>query len=199
VIEPSPTRAPLSREAIIGAARETVATEGLSALSLRRLAGGLGVTAPALYAHFASKDDLLAAVAVEEFAELLRSLEASTAGLDDPIDRIVAQSHAYVDHARAHPALIELTTVFRPGWMPQPAAQELAMVSQTFELSSVAVRDAIDAGLLRETDPLMVGLTLWAAVHGVATVLASRPNLGDDYEAALVDSVIRSVVRGLQV
>jgi hypothetical protein len=28
-------------------------------------------------------------------------------------------------------------------------------------------------------------------------VLASRPNLGDDYESALVDSVVQSVVRGL--
>jgi hypothetical protein len=44
-----------------------------------------------------------------------------------------------------------------------------------------------------------VGLTLWAAVHGVATVLAAGPNLGEDYERALVDSVVDSVVQGLLV
>ena len=98
----------------------------------------------------------------------------------------------------ASAALFQLMTVFRPGWMPQPAAPELAMASRTFEVSSVAVHDAIAAGLLRETDPLMVGLTLWAAVHGVATVLLSEPNLGEDYEQALVDSVITSVVQGLR-
>ena len=192
------TRPPLSRESILAETRDLLAREGLAAVSLRRLASGLGVTAPALYAHVASKDELLAAVAAEEFAELITAIESSTVGLEDPIDRIVAQSHAYVDHARAHPALFQLMTVFRPGWMPQPAAPELAMASRTFEVSSVAVHDAIAAGLLRETDPLMVGLTLWAAVHGVATVLLSEPNLGEDYELALVDSVITSVVQGLR-
>ncbi|MCU0271584.1 MAG: TetR/AcrR family transcriptional regulator [Acidimicrobiales bacterium] len=190
-------RTPLRRELIVDTAREMVEQEGLDALSLRRLASALGVTAPALYAHFASKDDLLAAVAAAEFGGLVEAIQAATASLEDPVERIVAQSHAYVDHARAHPALIQLMTVFRPGWIPQPAAPELAAASRTFEVSSVAVQDAIDAGLLRDDDPLMVGLTLWAAAHGVATVLASRPNLGEDYEAALVDSVVQSVVRGL--
>ena len=36
-----------------------------------------------------------------------------------------------------------------------------------------------------------------AAVHGVATVLLARPQLGADYESALVDSVIDAVVDGL--
>lgn len=37
-----------------------VDSEGLSALSMRRLAGELGVQAPSLYHHVSSKDDLLA-------------------------------------------------------------------------------------------------------------------------------------------
>ncbi len=193
-----PARPSLSRELILAAARELVGTEGLAALSLRRLAAGLGVTAPALYAYFGSKDELLAALADEEFGELVAAIEASAAGRTDPIERIVAQSHAYVDHVRAHPALFELMTVFRPSSLPQPAATELAMASRTFETSSVAVDEAIAAGLLADTDPLMVSLTLWAAAHGVAAVLLAEPNLGDDVESALVDSVVGAVVRGLR-
>jgi AcrR family transcriptional regulator len=189
----------LSREVIVAAARRQIAAGGLGAMSLRGLASALGVTAPALYAHVGSKDDLLASVAAEEFADLIDALEASTRGLEDPVDRIVAQSHAYVTHVRAHPAMIELVTVYRPEWVPQPAVPELPMASRSFEVSSVAVHEAIDAGRLRLTDPLLVGLTLWAAVHGVATVLAAGPNLGEDYERALVDSVVDSVVQGLLV
>jgi len=184
---------------IVAAARLLLAEDGLVGVSLRRLASGLGVTAPALYAYFESKDDLLAAVAAEEFAELFVALQDSTAGLADPIDRMVAQSHAYVEHLVEHPVLFDLMTVFRPGTIPQPAATELSSASKSFDESSIAIRDAMAAGLLRETDPLLVGLTLWSAVHGVTAVLLSRPNLGRDYEAALVDSVIRSVVDGLRV
>jgi AcrR family transcriptional regulator len=198
VSTPSPARPPLSREAILAATRDLLSQDGLAAVSLRRVATALGVTAPALYAHVASKDELLEAVAAEEFAELVAAIEGSTIGLSDPIERISAQSHAYVDHVRSHPALFELMTVFRPGWVPQPAAPELAVASRSFEVSTVAVHEAIAAGLLRDTDPLMVSLTLWAAAHGVVAVLLSEPNLGDEYEQALVDSVIDSVVQGLR-
>ena len=53
----------LHREAIVAAARELIVADGLEALSLRRLAARLGVTAPALYAHVRDKQDLLRAVA----------------------------------------------------------------------------------------------------------------------------------------
>ncbi|MGF1428419.1 TetR/AcrR family transcriptional regulator [Kitasatospora sp. LaBMicrA B282] len=52
----------LSRERIVGAALHLVDTEGLEALSTRRLATELSVSGPSLYNHFATKDDLLDAV-----------------------------------------------------------------------------------------------------------------------------------------
>ena len=60
---PASDRPLLHREAIIAAARELIVADGLEALSLRRLAARLGVTAPALYAHVRDKQDLLRAVA----------------------------------------------------------------------------------------------------------------------------------------
>jgi AcrR family transcriptional regulator len=53
----------LSREKIIAEALALIDAEGLSALSTRRLATELGVSGPSLYNHFATKDDLLEAVA----------------------------------------------------------------------------------------------------------------------------------------
>ena len=60
---PPADRPPLQRETIVEAARDLIITDGLEALSLRRLAGQLGVTAPALYAHVRDKQDLLRALA----------------------------------------------------------------------------------------------------------------------------------------
>jgi AcrR family transcriptional regulator len=174
------------------------ADEGLAAVSLRRLAGSLGVTAPALYAHFSGKDELLEAVAEEEFTRLMTRLVEATEGIAAPVDRVVAQCHAYVDHALEHPALFQAMTRFRPAWAPQPAAPELPIASKAFELSAAAVQDAIDARDFGEPDVLLASLTLWSAVHGVATVLLARPGLDAADERALVDSVISSVVEGLR-
>ena len=48
-----------------------IARDGLDALTLRRLADSFSVSAPALYAHFRDKEDLLRAVAEREFEELM--------------------------------------------------------------------------------------------------------------------------------
>ncbi len=60
---PRPRQALLTRERIVAAAIDLLDAEGLAALSTRRLADELGVRAPSLYNHFATKDEILEAVA----------------------------------------------------------------------------------------------------------------------------------------
>lgn len=58
-----PRKPLLSRERIVTAASALVDSEGLAAVSTRRLAAELGVSGPSLYNHFATKDEILEAVA----------------------------------------------------------------------------------------------------------------------------------------
>ncbi|MEU5565141.1 MULTISPECIES: TetR/AcrR family transcriptional regulator [Micromonospora] len=60
---PRPRQALLSRQRIIEAAAALIDAEGLEAFSTRRLAAELGVRGPSLYNHFATKDEILDAVA----------------------------------------------------------------------------------------------------------------------------------------
>ena len=53
------TRDPLHRDAVLAAAVALADTEGLAALSMRRLADALGVVPMALYKHVSDKEDLL--------------------------------------------------------------------------------------------------------------------------------------------
>ena len=186
---------PLSRQSVIGAARELIASDGLDALSLRRVAARLGVSAPALYAHVDNKSDLLRGVAELEFEDLYDEFDAVAAL--DPIGRMRAHAHAYIDHARAHPALFQVMFLFRPGWLPQPAADELPAATKVFGLGMTAIEEAMQAGALRAADPLVTALALWATTHGAATVLLARLNLDDATEAQIVDGVIDNMLRGL--
>jgi AcrR family transcriptional regulator len=52
-------QAPLSRERVLQAALQLADEGGIEALSMRKLAQGLGVQAMSLYNHVANKDDLL--------------------------------------------------------------------------------------------------------------------------------------------
>ncbi|GAA0659207.1 TetR family transcriptional regulator ActII [Kitasatospora atroaurantiaca] len=57
--KPSSKRQPLTRERIVRAALAIVESEGLDALSMRRVAQELGTGAASLYAHISSKEELL--------------------------------------------------------------------------------------------------------------------------------------------
>ncbi|WP_433385304.1 TetR/AcrR family transcriptional regulator [Micromonospora sp. KLBMP9576] len=60
---PRPRQALLSRQRIVESAAALIDADGLAAFSTRRLAAELGVRGPSLYNHFATKDEILDAVA----------------------------------------------------------------------------------------------------------------------------------------
>lgn len=67
---PRPRTPLLSRDRIRDAALELIDADGLGALSMRRLGQALGVQAASLYSHFATKDDVLDAIANRLIAEV---------------------------------------------------------------------------------------------------------------------------------
>ena len=189
----------LSRDAILDTARTMIVAGGTDAFSLRRLAADLGVTAPSLYRFFDSKDAIVAAIAEVAFAELIDAIEQAAAGLDDPVARIKAQSVAYVECAVANPSLFAVMFAYRAPWTDLPHTPELPLASKAWQLGSVAVDEATTRGLLREPDAGLAALTIWAAVHGVATLLTAGVPAGQELDRALVSSVIDAVVDGLAV
>ena len=191
------TRTRLSRDAILDTARTMIVAQGIDDFSLRRLAARLGVTAPSLYRFFDSKDAIVAAIAEAAFAELIDAIEQSAAGLDDPVAKIKAQSVAYVECAVANPSLFAVMFAYRPPWTDLPNGPELPLASKAWQLASVAVDEATARGLLREPDPVLAALTIWSAVHGVATLLTVGARQRVPLDRALVMSVIDAVVDGL--
>jgi AcrR family transcriptional regulator len=96
------------RREIVGAARRILERDGESALTMRRLAAGLGMKAPSLYKHFPDKEAVqveLIAIAFEETAELFEAAVAE--GSQQPIEALAGAYRAY---AQAHPHLYRLMT-----------------------------------------------------------------------------------------
>jgi AcrR family transcriptional regulator len=190
----------LSRDAILDAARRSIVVRGIDEFSLRRLAAELGVTAPSLYRFFDSKDAIVGAIADAEFELLLAAIDRATTGLADPIAQIKAQSAAYVECAVANPALFEVMFAYRPPWTDGSGLPEQPLASKAWYSAVGAVETAIAQRRLGESDPVLASLTIWSAVHGVATLLtAGGPGTQATLDRALVTSVIDAVVDGLAV
>jgi len=70
-------RARLSKHAVVDRALKLADTDGLDALTIRKLAQDLGVTPMALYWHFRSKEDLLEGMAEQVWGEIEVNVDPS--------------------------------------------------------------------------------------------------------------------------
>jgi AcrR family transcriptional regulator len=79
-------------------------------LSMRAVARAAGISAPAVYLHFADRDQLLAAAVSESWDQLARSLEhaARRTGSQPALERLIAQLRAYLRYALRSPTRYEL-------------------------------------------------------------------------------------------
>jgi len=181
----------------VATARDLISSDGLESVSLRRLAGLLGVTAPALYAHVTDKEDLLRTIAETEFDLLVARFDAVDE--PDPLARIRAHNRAYVAHARERPELFRLMFLFPPdldGFSSPAPGLELPGATRAFNTAATAVAEAIESGAIDAVDPIMTAITIWSAVHGVASVLQLGFALPREVEDALVDEVSDRLLAG---
>ena len=106
------TKSKLGREAVLDVAMQLADTEGLDAISFRRLAEQFEVTPMALYWHFEDKEALLAALADRLWGQaagsLSQALERLPASDDDGWGQLRLTLTALVEAMRSHPAVAEL-------------------------------------------------------------------------------------------
>src|SRR4051794_22977587 len=92
-------------EALLDQAERIVETEGLDALTVRRVAEDTGTTTRAVYSVFGSKDGLIVALGVRAF-DLLRTRVSSLPTTDDPAaDLVDAGVDVFRRFAVEHPSL----------------------------------------------------------------------------------------------
>ncbi len=90
----------LTPQTVVEGALALADSEGLEAVTIRRLAKELGVTPMALYWHFRSKDELLEGMAARIFEEIDLSMDASATWRE----QLRALLGSMVDVLRAHPS-----------------------------------------------------------------------------------------------
>jgi len=74
-----------SKEVILAAAKRTAMAHGYNGLNFRDIAAEVGIKAPSLYHHFATKADLGAAVAKRYWEDIVVDLEAISSQSPDPL------------------------------------------------------------------------------------------------------------------
>lgn len=105
-----------TRQEIVDAARRLLAGGGPPNVSLRAVAGEVGMTAPGIYRYFPSHDDLLIELTDLVAGELVDALEAAAASqpADDPALQLLAASRAFRAWCIGHPREFQLAFGLAP-------------------------------------------------------------------------------------
>jgi AcrR family transcriptional regulator len=159
------------RREIDEVASELFHANGYAATSVRDIAKALDIQGASLYAHVASKEDVLWSIvdgAAAAFEAKADEAVADTAGAD-PVERLAALVEAHVDVVTADP---ERASVFVTEWRHLSHERRAAIATRrdAYEQRFRAViDDGLAVGAFRPTDPALAATFILTALNGIAT------------------------------
>jgi AcrR family transcriptional regulator len=166
----------LLKEEILDATEELLFRLGsIDAVSIRAIADGVGVTPPAIYMHFADKDQLFYAVCRRGFDRFASQLEPVLASGGRPLERIRRLGEEYVrfgmENWQQYPILFGVHkdfTIPEEELVDDPGLRILAGLV-------ALVEEAKTAGDIRpDLSAAAVAAVLWAGAHGLVELLLGR-------------------------
>jgi AcrR family transcriptional regulator len=176
------------------AALEILETEGEPAVTMRRVAKGVGITAMALYHYFPDRDALLRAITDDEFDRLAELFRARV-----PCGDLTAAVDCYLDYALSRPLVFEYLFSRRRAGARQFPTDFTGRQSPTLTILADTVAEAIDRGELRADNPWEVAFELWALAHGyISLYLAGRIEPDEDRFRRIVRDAIERMHHGLK-
>jgi AcrR family transcriptional regulator len=158
------------KEALVRAALELIAQKGPAGFTFAEAARWAGVSPAAPYRHFRDRDELLASVALRGFEQFAAALaRAWDDGRPDPFKAFERVGKAYLDFARAEPALY--SAMFEAG-IPLDTNADLRDAGERAFAVLRAATERLVATMPAQNRPpvLMMALHIWALSHGIASL-----------------------------
>ncbi len=153
------------RAQIISAARRIAELEGWSNVTVRRLSDEISYSQPVLYAHFESREGILAAVAIEGFQEMGLALEKARKRVKRG-NTVESVATAYLEFAASSPALYEvmfslsLSVPFDEAATPPEMRFAFSQLLELFQGHS--------------SKSEVIAELFWASLHGIAELTRTR-------------------------
>ncbi|HUM28470.1 MAG TPA: TetR/AcrR family transcriptional regulator [Anaerolineales bacterium] len=159
------------KNALIKAGVEILAKDGVSGLSLRKVALKAGVSHAAPYAHFADKQALIAAISTEGFRQLYERVSGVAEKYQSqPEKQLTEAAWAYVQFAMDDRDRFKV--MFSGVLEKEKEYSDFVVESQrNFQLVKSIVEANQASGRLRGGDSALVALSAWGIIHGFLMLL----------------------------
>jgi AcrR family transcriptional regulator len=188
------------RQEILDAARELFVKEGYKNVSMRKVADKIEYSPTTIYLYFKDKTDLLHCLCEETFSKLLTRLEAIGQDHRDPIGSLKKGLRAYIGFGLKHPNHYKVTFINHPAQDAEPDRflYEGSTGQKAFNFLRTQVEECVKRQKFRVVDVETTSQALWAAIHGITSLLIVHTRFPWVNKNKLVDHLINTVVDGLE-
>lgn len=184
------------RSALLRAAELALESGGSDSLSLRELSRSLGVSYTAPRRHFANKQALLDALALEGFERLGATLDRAVAGRSEGFDlRMTKLARTYVRWAMKHSALIRLMVTAKH---KADAPSTLVEASnRALSAGPLTIVDGQASGAVVQGDPLRLALAVFSAAEGLIAICTNGEFDGVPIDRLVVE-IVQQIIAGIR-
>lgn len=167
------------REEILDAAQTLFGQKGVHAVSTRQIAELAGISQPALYAYFTTKDDIAAELCVRAFAILGQRMADARIDYAPTPENFERCLRVYIDFGLDHPDAYRVAFMLEKSvdgsFLEKTGDRPMLAGKQVFHVFVEMVGELHAKGAMAGDDVMAVTQSLWAGLHGLVSLLIARP------------------------
>ena len=187
------------RKQILEITQEIILSEGIDAVSIRRVANELDYTAPIIYHYFRDKSQLLSCAIREGYTRMIEAMpqpdpelppdERLCLAFKYSVDTAVKIPHAYRSFILNSSAelLAEATVVGPDGHKESP----------TLAVLIAALEDGVRLGIFAPCDTRQTAKVWWCATFGLFSRIIVEPDFPDEDREKLVQRTLEVLLSGI--
>ena len=184
------------RLTILDAARAGVAEQGYANLSMRAIARAVGCSVGTIYLYYANKDALYAALVDEAVVHLVESYQPAY-GIEDPVERLEAFCRSYVRFAMTYPEQYKVMYL-ELEQDPRQASEGYRRARKPLDDTASVLAEAHRTGALHAPDPGDGAAFVWAALHGMLSLILARQVDPKADPERLIDLTVRHTINSFR-
>ena len=185
------------RRALLETATQMINEDGVDAVTMRKLAARAGVSRTAAYHHFANKQELLCALAMDGFLRQMQAVDTASDKGDfrEQLRRFI---RSYVKFSSENAEYYELMlggNIWRKGLATDElrSVGDIAFKNLTKQVTKWQELGFIDAN----ADTLRVTQVIFCSAHGISQFIIDGIYVHQSALDAIVDATVDSLVSGL--
>ncbi|WP_168713181.1 TetR/AcrR family transcriptional regulator [Parvibaculum lavamentivorans] len=190
----------------MAAAKSLFLDDGIDHVSMRKIARKVGITQAAIYQHFENKEAILFVIIEDFFSDLLHVFEVAVSQETEPLAQLRRAMRTYIDFGLSRTEeyrlvfMTPMSGLVRAG-VAVPRTEEAKLTpskgSLAFDMLDSCVHQVVEAGATRDLDPDLVSEAIWAAGHGIVSLLITHEHFPWTDREALIDLEIGLLLEGL--